>query len=620
VRRIVLALALCVVAPAEARAGEQWPSWPTEVDRVAAVLHNPDDRIAGERERAMALARLEMFATPAIEDEVVRALQDPASQVRREALRLCYLRRLTRCIDEASRIWGSGIEPTLRVAALRVLALDLDTSRLALLLAALRDPSDELRAQAAQILGWATAPRGSADEVRAALLAKLSDSAALVRRRAVESLGLLGPGTGTLAMARLLEDPEPTVRAAAAEALARSRDERAAPALVRAVDGQNEAVVSRKILDALALLPGQEVATALLRKLDDPPPGLSAFQVADAIGNRPEPEPELIEGLVDRLREPDLDVAVLQALLRLGKPTEPVLRRALERGLDPSLQLEIEGLLIALEPPAEAVPADVDDPAAEDAKAWASILRTGTARERFESAARLGALAPSWLDSAVTRRVERRGPIEPVLAWLVAAATASRPLQLGGTRWLPWARLQGWAVDRSAAPGHRCLALVTLARAPRRSGARRVKRTVAMLLADPEPRIRSCAALASARWPELAELALEDPEPSVRAAAALTLRVVGQDSPTPRLAATAALDPSPAVRSAASAPIPDGDPVPAWFSLPRPLAGWVRPDPWIQVRIGETSVQLPALASGDVRWCVAPLPADAEVIEPEPLR
>jgi HEAT repeat protein len=613
------ALVLAVVSPVAA--GERWPSWPTEIDRVAAPLRSTDERIAGERERAAALSRLEEFATEVIEDEVIAALEDAASQVRREALRLCYVRRMTRCIGEASAVWGKGIDPTLRIAALRVMALDLDMSRLAIVLQALRDPSEEMREQAAQVLGWATPPDSSRDEVRSALLAKLSDSAALVRRRAVESLGLLGPGPGTLAMSRLLDDPEPTVRSAAALALARARDGRAAPALIRAADGQNEAIVAQAILGALAQLPSIEVGRALLRKLDDPPAGLSALQVADALGGRPDPETEVIEGLIERLREPELRPAALRALLLLGEPTKPHLKVALARGLDPSTQLELERLLAALQPGEPPTLTSVPTmPAPEDRNAWALRLSVGSPQERLDAAARLGEVAPRWLDAAVTRRLERGGVLTTAAPWLLALATASRSLEVGDDRWLPWARVTGWARDGALAASDRCLAVVALSRGPRRHR-RRIERTLTELVSEADPRVRGCVAVAASRRdPAIAELLLVDRDPGVRAAAALAVRASPDAtiSGRTRVEAMARIDPSGPVRRAAGAPVTRTDEAPAlaWFSAAAPSVPWSVPARWLELELGTTRVTAPAVGRSGVRFALVPALPGATVVPP----
>ena len=155
-RACTIAVTALLALPASVAHADRgrWPTWPTEVERVAAPLMAVD-RPSHDRDRAAAIVRLEAFATPVIEQLVIDALKDPSTQVRREALRVCYMRRILGCIEPAGAIWAEGVEPTLRVAALRVLALDPTPKHLDLLLEALRAPGDGLRAQAAQAVGWA---------------------------------------------------------------------------------------------------------------------------------------------------------------------------------------------------------------------------------------------------------------------------------------------------------------------------------------------------------------------------------------------------------------------------------------------------------------------------------
>ena len=624
---IVAAVAALFVLPTDVAAGEgRWPAWPTEVESIAAPLVSVE-RPSHDRDRAAAIVRLEEYATPVIERLVVDALKDPSTQVRREALRVCYLRRILGCIEPAEATWEEGAEPTLRVAALRVLALDPTPQHLAVLLEALRDPGDQMRAQAAQLIGWAPLRGDAAKDARRALVAKLSDTSSLVRQRAAEALGLQGPGEGTLALTRLLEDPEPMVCIAGAEALGRIRDERTAPALLRALELPNEAIVIAAIIEALARLPGEDVARDLLQRLDDPPTGLSAFQVAEAIGDRPDPERVLIDGLIDRLDEPELVRPCSHALLMLGEPTRPALRAALRRGLDPALELELRRLLGALSPiedPGE--PERRRYPSADDRKAWFEILRTGDVRERIEAGVALGERAPTWLPGAVATRLAQAHAVEPVRGWLVAMATTAGPTDLGDEAWLPWARLLQWARDEAQSPSDRCLALAAVGSARDKGTRRRIARELEALVDENEARVRACAAMVSARVQpraELAEVLLLDVDDRVRVGAALGL---GQAESVPRrvvarLHVMAQSDPSAPVRRAAAWAIEGRRakrrrPRPAFVAIDVRRNAWVRPPRWVDVEIDDATLSLPATGIGSMRWAMGPGLQEAVPVQP----
>lgn len=551
VRRGLLLLTLFALPlPAQA-APVQWPSWPSEVDRAAAPLVDPTMG-SRDRERTAALIRLQRFPTALIEEPLRIALaEDPSLQVVREALRICYLRRAAVCLEPATAIYEDGGMATLRAPALRVIATDPRGERLDMLLEAMLDPSDTLRAEAAQLAGWAPLRGDALARTRRALLSKLSDSASAVRERAVTSLGLQGPGEGTLAIARLLEDPEPDVRASAAVALGRIGDRKATAALLRALEGPNEGNVTRVMLGALARLPGEDVADALLGFLDDPPPGVGALTVAEAIGDRAEPEPPLIDGLVDRLRDPGVEAAARRSLLWLGEAAAPRLEQALARGLGPRLDAEVQRLLSATAPLHASGTHTESWPAAEDVRGWSDRLRIGSATRRMSAAAALGTRHPAWLVDRVHARIAR-GPLDAARSWVFALAMHPERVAFRGDALIPWTRLAQWSLDRTQAQTDRCTAALALGRAKGRAAERVATETFDTLLGDPDPRIRACAAL-SARdvAPERTALALLDSDPRSRAAAASVTR--GEDLAAHRrqLATT---DPSPHVRAASARP------------------------------------------------------------------
>lgn len=605
-----------IAAPQSARAGERWPTWPSEVGRVAAPLHPAAERPSHDRERASALARLEVYATAVIEPHVVEALSDPSNQVRREALRICYLRRIESCIDPATAIYSDGIEPTLRAAALRVIGLDPSGPRLDLLLEALRDPSDPLRAQAARLVGWAPLRGEDRPRARRALLAKLSDTASTVRVQAVEAVGMLGPGEGTLAVTRLLEDPEPSVRATAARALGRLRDGKAVPSLIRALAGPNEPIVSRALVSALARLPGPAATDALLERLDDPPQGTSAMQVAEAIGDRPAPDDVLIDGLVSRLNEPNLRSPVQRALLLLGEHAAPALAEALARGLEPGLAVDVQRLLDAFaEPPAEP-PAELSYPEPSDVAAWRGRLSTGDLQARFDAAVELGHRSPKWLGTAAASPMLSHIGNRSARPWHVALALTQTQAKLDGR--LPWARLLGVAGDAKLSPSDRCLALLALRSAAQSDAANWIGRQLEARLDDAEPLVRACTctiapALGQA---QLARLGLLDDDDRVRTSAVLALDPQEDldERQRVRIHWMAQRDPSAAVRAAARwqlRPTPsEASPSSTLFVEPTPAAPWSRQRRFIEVSYpakgpdtgADTRLWLPRLSEAGVDW------------------
>ncbi|WP_266220975.1 HEAT repeat domain-containing protein [Paraliomyxa miuraensis] len=612
-------------SPAAAEPLTRWPTWPTEVERIATafIRDMAGKPIANERERLAAVHELDRLATGAILGPLLTALDDLSPQVRREALRMCFEREVVACIPSAANLWSDGGEPTVRVAALKVLALDPDPSRAAIIIEALRDPSEIIRAQAADFLGSAPMPPDVRKRARTALLSKLADVSVVVRRRAVLSLGLLGPGEGTLSIARLLEDPEPSVQASAAEALGHWRDPTAVPALRRALGLPHEPPVAQAIVEALAVLPDDSVEDDLLVLLDDPLPGLDETRVAMAIGRRPEPSDAIVSGLIARLDEPARREAALLALLLLGEDARAGLEAARARGLAPAIDTEVQRLLGALEPSVVSTSTETW-PSPEDRSAWRARLDHGDDYGRRQAAWTLATLDPDWRVPAALAALAAPGPLVGRWPWaLVLAASPSSWSSEHDTT--ARARLEGWAREASASPSERCLALAALGAAAPEHG-RRSEPPWADLAEDPEPRVRACVALALGRQGEPSRLAglLVDDRARVRASAALGLSQVDPKrihrATRARLQLLASTDPESAVRAAAThalavsaEPIDARSTAPGWFLRRIEPYPWRDPPLWIEVEVEASATAprsrrlwVPAEGSGPWRWALVP--------------
>ncbi|HGG57307.1 MAG TPA: hypothetical protein ENK31_05880 [Nannocystis exedens] len=607
----LLALVGLVALSSPGRADEperRWPLWPSEVTQVAAPLLHEGDARAPESERRAALSGLHSYATPLVAPYLLIALTDPSPQIRRAALQSCAHRQLTSCIDPALRIWSESLgDLSGRLYSLRVILLEPNSEHVEILLSALHSASPLLRIEAARLLGITALDTDDNQRARAALVAKLSDPDAEVRRAVARSLGLLAASEATLVLARMLDDPDPQLRRDAAEALAMIGDPRALPAMLRSLERGDEAYVARMLLQGLIQQPGAEVDRRLLGFLDGPPRGLKRSQIARALGQREDPSPLLLDGILMLLRESDssLQTDLLNTLLHLGDPALPAIRSALARGVAPELAIELDRLLRARNlpkapPPQLAVPAF---PSAEERGAWRDRLDRRHA-DRFEAAAALGSLSPAWLSDAV------RGSLRPdtdtlgEAPWLIALATCANP----AVDTKLWSAILRRATEPQHNVSDRCLAIAALGRMPK-SAESDFGKVLPELAADPKSAIRSCAALALAgrgnasATATLASL-LSDTSPRVRSAAALALRTrpsVDERLPIDtQLAWTALNDADGRVRNAAN--LPRIDPGPATKLLIR--AADPQMPGWMPVQTDTRQLWIPSQRMGPISWAL----------------
>jgi HEAT repeat protein len=431
-------------------------------------------------------------------------------------------------------------------------------------------------------------------------------------------------------LVRLLEDIDPSVSTAAAVSLGQLADARTSPALRRALENPNNPQFANAALGALARLPGQEIDAALLELLDAPPRNLGRNEVAKAIGRRAGPSPELIGGLVERMRDPELREPSTQALLLLGDRAVALLEDAAERGLEPDIALEVERLLAArrLQPTpriadsSQTVQQALVLPSLDQREAWFELLGDPEAvpvgaalAEQLEAAGR----AADWFEGALAWQIDRAATAEQLGPWLTALALAPRPVLDAEAHAVSWARIASWAHASDASAQSRCLATLALGRAVETRHAERMREELRALAAAHVVDVRGCAALALARHGDdpLLESLLADPSPRVRAAAALALRVVRRPAAVvrSRLALQADRDSEPRARTSAALVLESRDPS-AKFVLLRGRAnttGLGDAGQWEHYEFRGHEVDVPLLGS-DRGWAIVPLEGAVEAI------
>jgi len=187
------------------------------------------------------------------------------------------MRRLSRSSDVPAR------EEAIRSVGRHGLSLANDE-----LIKALHDPSPRIRRQAASSL----ARLGDPDAVHA-LIHQLVEHPDLVEEETVDALGQLAGHEAVEPISKLLRDPRSLVRRAAVRALGRIGDSAAIPALMEIADGSGEADVRRSALRSLRTLEAHDAHEIFARSLLDPAPSVriaaaeavAELQLKDAIGN-----------------------------------------------------------------------------------------------------------------------------------------------------------------------------------------------------------------------------------------------------------------------------------------------------------------------------------------------
>lgn len=564
-----------------------YPVWPTAIAHATGPLLDPEE--TRESRLLEAMNDLQGLPVAAIQAALVRSVGARSVKVRRLAISQCLERDVNACVPVATERLAEDREedPGLELMLLTLVAQQPGPDQVDALIDAAYAQDDALRQHAVMLLGQAPPLTDRTEAVTSTLVAKLGDGVAGVRAEAARSLGLVDAEQTALALVRLLDDPDPTVRGAAAESLGRLGDPRTANALGRALPRAGAAEIAAAMIEAVALIPGETADELALAAFDDPPRHLSRKAVVTAIALRPDPSDVFVDGLVRRLRDPEVRDDALAVLLGLGAAAAPRLRAASERGLEPALALEVRRLLASLEAsPSDEATRSMPSPQ-QVFEGLLDDLRHGRGDPRDQAAIALGRMvgglsgAPDEFEPELTHRaaalaaraLELAPSAEAARPWLLALL-AGVDLGRHHDTHLVWARLERWSRDDGAPVAERCFATIALASAPQRGRwDRDVDATLTHLLGTGPTQLRGCAAMASLRRASLggvgrgpaadrrarreldalAEATLQDDSADVRSFAALALTGTGPHTPRTEahLRRLAARDPDPHVQASA---------------------------------------------------------------------
>ena len=201
-------------------------------DRAVAdwptATRDPTARIEGATaaRRAELLTELAVRTPSAAEPVIVRALEDPDDRVRATAAELAGRLRVRAAREPLVR-WLDDPQASIRAAAARALASIADATTIPALARLFNDRDSEVKLAAVQAVGAI----GGATAV-VPLLDRLSDDDSDVRIAAARALGELGDARAVLSLLGVLRDPTAEVREAVCTALGRLRDERALRGIV----------------------------------------------------------------------------------------------------------------------------------------------------------------------------------------------------------------------------------------------------------------------------------------------------------------------------------------------------------------------------------------------------
>lgn len=141
----------------------------------------------------------------------------------------------------------------------------------------LKDPSPRVRREAAVALATV-----GGKEAASALIDLVESHPYLVEEEMVDALGASGDPTAVEALIKLLENPSSALRRASARALGKLGDERALESLIGAADHPGDAELRRASIQALRTIGNPRCEEVLVKRLEDPYPSVR-IAAAEAI-------------------------------------------------------------------------------------------------------------------------------------------------------------------------------------------------------------------------------------------------------------------------------------------------------------------------------------------------
>jgi cellulose synthase operon protein C len=290
-----------------------------ELDAEGLTAENPSVRVAA----VQALAAYDINLT---ERYLLGALTDAALEVRLDAARALGRGRSQRAVPTLIE-WLGDIEPKTRVAAAEALGDIGGPQASAALARSLGDPDHGVRQRAVRAIG-AIGQRGDRSAV-IALLPRLSDDKADVRRETVEQLEAIGDGRAVIPLVAAFVDNHPEVRKAAVRAVGRFGNASVVPALLRLLRDPSEDVRSAAVGSLGAV--GSADAIGALSELLTTGSDLFRSKVAYALGqiardpSAGKAGEAALERLVAALATPSLRTAAREALRVAGPAAIPAL-------------------------------------------------------------------------------------------------------------------------------------------------------------------------------------------------------------------------------------------------------------------------------------------------------
>lgn len=233
-----------------------------ERDRLIASLTASLEDESVEVRQAAALALVQLGDTEAARDALLAALSDPSPDVRRDVIYALGEIEDPRSFDSLVTLLSDSASDVRRAAAWALGELD-DARAVEPLVRVLGDQSAEVRRAAIQALGELDAPQAVAP-----LMAQMQDLEADVRRSAAYALGEIGDPAAVATLRSALDDANTEVRRAVAYALGELNTNEAVEPLIAAL-GDESAEVRRAAISALAEIDDPAAVDPLIGALAD---------------------------------------------------------------------------------------------------------------------------------------------------------------------------------------------------------------------------------------------------------------------------------------------------------------------------------------------------------------